>query len=315
MVRHPLDGWVMVICNPVSGSGQGRLLLEKVERALSKAGVTYRSEITTGRRDATRLARSALLAGCSSLVAIGGDGTLFETINGSMPRAGETNIRSSEVAVGLVQAGRGSDFGRSAGIPSDVDAACERLVEGSTTLIDLGHVTYTTMRGEERQAYFANAAGMGFDAEATVRANAAPHLMGGTVPYLSSLFSTLVTYHNKRMEVSFEGGKARRGRANSIVVANGQFFGGGMKIAPDARLSDGLFDVVTLGNFSKMELVRNIPRVYTGSHIEHPLVSVTRAGYLTVRSPDRLLLQADGEVLGKSPATFRVVPQALRLIA
>jgi YegS/Rv2252/BmrU family lipid kinase len=186
-------------------------------------------------------------------------------------------------------------------------------LQGRTTRIDLGHVTYRALKGEERARHFANAAGMGFDAEVTVRANASPFGAGGTIPYLSSLFATLGTYRNKRVQVKVDG-EEWRARINSIIVANGQYFGGGMKIAPEAQLSDGEFDVVVLGDLGKIDLVRNVPRVYDGSHVTHPKVTVSSARRVEVDSPDRLLLQADGEVLGMAPATFTIVPSALRII-
>jgi YegS/Rv2252/BmrU family lipid kinase len=312
---HPLDGWVMVICNPVSGSGKGLALLSVLRRKLDDADVRYASEVTQRRGDAARLAHGAVVSGCSSIIAIGGDGTLFEVVNGMMSQ-NEPGVPfgfGNDVAVGLVQAGRGSDFGRSIGIPTDPQAACERILQGRTVTIDLGFVSYSSFRGEKRARYFANAAGMGFDAEVTVRANSGPKGLGGTIPYLSSLFMTLGTYRNKHVEVKVDG-EAWRAQVNSIIVANGQYFGGGMKIAPEAQLSDGEFDVVVLGDLGKIDLVRNVPRVYDGSHVAHPKVRVMSGKTIEVESPDHLLLQADGEVLGTAPATFTLVPSALRVI-
>lgn len=307
----------MVVCNPISGSGHGLERLKAVKRTLERAGVRYDSEVTERRGQAAQLARQAVMAGCSALVVIGGDGTFFEAVNGAMLGAEPGAPPPSEeggVALGLIQAGRGSDFGRSVGIPSDIEAACARLVNGRTVRVDLGHVYYRSFRGKRRARYFANAAGMGFDAEVTVRANAAPRALGGTVPYLSSLLMTLGTYRNKRISVRLDGGEPRQARVNSIVMANGQYFGGGMRIAPDAQLADGQFDVVMLGDLGKLDLVRNVPRVYEGSHLTHPKVDVMRARHVEIQSPDRLLLQADGEVLGTAPAVFTIVPSALRLI-
>lgn len=316
MTSNLTDGWLMVVCNPVAGGGRGPAALSVLRRYLDAEGVRYRSETTQQRGDAVRLARSAVLAGCSAVIAVGGDGTLFEVVNGVMNPASpcdETGIEGS-VAVGLVQAGRGSDFGRSAGIPSDVEAACERLLEGRTQLIDLGHVEYTSFTGARQARFFANAAGLGFDAEVTRRANAAPRALGGTVPYLSSLLATLGTYRNKPVSVQVDETEEWQSRINSLVVANGQYFGGGMKIAPDALLSDGDLQVVVLGDMTKLDLIRNVPRVYDGSHITHPKVSTMAARRIAVSSTARLLLQADGEMLGTAPALFRVVPSALRLI-
>jgi diacylglycerol kinase (ATP) len=308
-------GWTMVICNPVSGSGLGYHKLSTVRRTLDSAGIRYTSGITKGRGHATVLARAAVMAGCGAVVAIGGDGTFHEVVNGVLGPAGTVRDDArTAVAVGLIQAGRGSDFGRSVGIPSDLDAACARLISGRTQAIDLGHVRYHSFKGEQRSRYFANSAGVGFDAEVTLRANSAPRVLGGTIPYLSSLLLTLGTYRNKRIVLRSDGDTEWRGRVNSMVVANGQYFGGGMKIAPEALLTDSRLDVVILGDLGKIDLVRNVPKVYDGSHLTHPKVRTLRASQIEASSPDRLLLQADGEILGLAPATFTVVPLALRLI-
>ncbi len=316
MDKNLTDGWLMVICNPVAGGGRGLAALAMLKRILDAEGVRYVSEMTHRRGDAVRLARSAVLQGCSAVVAVGGDGTLFEVVNGVMNPAGPGNESRERagIAVGLLQAGRGSDFGRSAGIPSDVEAACERLLEGRTQMIDLGHVTYTSFRGAEQSRFFANAAGLGFDAEVTVRANAAPRALGGTVPYLTSLLTTLGTYRNKPVSVRVDDEGEWHAHVNSVVVANGQFFGGGMKIAPNALLADGEFDIIVLGDMSKLDLMLNVPRVYDGSHVTHPKVRTMRGRRIEVNSSTRVLLQADGEVLGTAPALFRIAPSALRLI-
>ena len=313
MEKSFLDGWMMLICNPVSGTGRGAERLAVCRRLLDRAGLRYASAMTQGRGDAARTARSAVIAGCSAVVVIGGDGTFFEAVNGIMP-AEPPEGGIAPVPIGLIQAGRGSDFGRSAGLPTDVETACARLLGGRTETIDLGHVTFTAFNGNPQGRYFANAAGLGFDAEVARRANSGPRVMGGTVTYLGSLLATLGTYRNKRVRLQIDSESKWDDRANSIVIANGQFFGGGMKIAPEARLSDGQFSVVILGNLGKLDLISNVPKVYDGSHASHPKVRMLSGKQIEVTSPDRLLLQADGEVLGTAPATFSVVPGALRLI-
>jgi YegS/Rv2252/BmrU family lipid kinase len=310
-----MDGWTMVVCNPVSGSGKGRACLAVVRRALDDAGVTYAYDVTRGRGHAAQLARSAVCSGCSAVVAIGGDGTFFEVVNGVMnPAEVDGGQEPSRVAVGLVQAGRGSDFGRSIGVPADMEEASERLLDGRTRVIDLGFATFLGFDGKERSRYFANAAGLGFDGEVTLRANAGPRIFGSTIPYLNSLVRTLIKYRNKRISVKLDGAEPWSAVANSIVIANGQYFGGGMKIAPDAHLSDGLLNITLLGDLGKVDLIRNLPRVYDGSHVTHPKVRILSARNVEITSPERVLLQADGEVLGTAPASFRVVPAALRMI-
>jgi len=305
---------VMLVCNPIAGSRRGTAYLSQVRRALDAEGIAYSSEMSQHQGHAVHLARAAVETGCRAVVAIGGDGTFHEVVNGVMQAADANTNAERRVAVGLVQAGRGSDFGRSAGLPADIDSAISRLLVGRTQDIDLGHVKYLGFDGEEQSRYFANSAGLGFDAEVTQRANSAPRALGGTIPYLSSLLMTLGTFRNKRVTFKSGDGPVWHGRINSMVVANGQYFGGGMKIAPDAEIADGQFDVIILGDLGKVDLVVNVPRVYDGSHLTHPKVRSFRSSYLEASSQDRLLLQADGEVLGMAPASFSVKPAALRLI-
>ncbi len=313
MEKNFLNGWMMLICNPVSGTGKGAERLATCRRLLDRSGIRYASATTRGRGDAARIARSAVASGCSSVVAIGGDGTFFEVVNGIMPAQPHDDV-AAPVPLGLIQAGRGSDFGRSTGLPTDVEAACARLLTARTETIDLGHVTYRSFDGPVQSRYFANAAGLGFDAEVARRANRGPRVMGGTVTYLGSLLATLGSYRNKRVHLHIDSEPMWKDRANSVVIANGQFFGGGMKIAPEASLSDGKFSIVILGNLGKLDLIRNVPKVYDGSHASHPKVRMLPGKQIEVTSPDRLLLQADGEVLGTAPASFTVVPGALQLI-
>ncbi|HET9494737.1 MAG TPA: diacylglycerol kinase family protein [Chloroflexia bacterium] len=310
MDKHPLSGWVMVICNPVSGGGRGLTLLPLVRRTLESAGVRYVAGTTGGRWHAAQLARSAVEGGCSAVIAIGGDGTLFEVVNGVMyPGEG-----AGDTAVGLVMAGRGSDFGRSLGIPFDAEVAASQLLEGRTRRVDLGLANFEVAGGRRLTRYFANAAGLGFDAEVAVRSNAGPRILGGTIPYLTALLTTLGRYRNKHVTVTLDDNEPWTARVNSVVIANGQFFGGGMKVAPDALLTDGELEVVVIGDFGKVELVRNVPRVYDGSHITHAKVMVYRARHVEVTSTDRMLLQADGEVLGRAPASLSIVPLALKFL-
>jgi diacylglycerol kinase family enzyme len=144
-------------------------------------------------------------------------------------------------------------------------------------------------------------------------ANRSPKVLGGTITYLACLFTSLVTYRNKNVELSFDGQHAR-GRVNSVVVCNGRYLGGGMFMAPDASFDDGIFDVVILGNLNKLEVVANLPRVYKGTHLTHPKVSLCHAREIHVEARERMFLQADGELIGEAPATFQIVPRTLRVL-
>jgi YegS/Rv2252/BmrU family lipid kinase len=251
------------------------------------------------------LARQAVASGCRLIVAVGGDGTMHEVVNGMVT---EAEIPDG-VMLGAVSCGTGSDFARTVGLLQEPLDAARRLLHGEDRRVDLG-VIHCWRAGEEVVEYFPNAAGLGFDGEVALRVNQRSKAGGGTIPYLISLVLTLVTYENKPVVVTLDD-RTLTLRSNFVTVANGRYFGGGMHIAPDARPDDGLFDVVIAGDVTKLELLLQVPRVYRGTHLAHPKVDVYRSSTVRVESDERVVLQADGEYVGEAPATFRLLPGAL----
>jgi diacylglycerol kinase (ATP) len=155
-------------------------------------------------------------------------------------------------------------------------------------------------------------AGLGFDGETCVRVNRMSKRISGTLPYLTGLVMTLVSYRNKDVKLTFNG-QHLEGRFNSVIVCNGQYFGGGMWVGPQAVPDDGIFDVVILGNLNKPEFLWNVPRVYKGTHLTHPKVQHFQARSLLVESAQPMFIQAEGELVGEAPVEFRMLPAALNL--
>jgi YegS/Rv2252/BmrU family lipid kinase len=242
-------------------------------------------------------------------VAIGGDGTLNEVINGLVIEG----IADPTVKLGIIAGGTGSDSVRTLGIPHDYRAACHRVLRGKPDCIDLGLITCVS-EGREVQRYFLNVAGLGFDGEVAERANRSSKALGGTIPFLSSLFVKLLTYRNKTVEITLDGQQYLQQKANSVIVCNGRYAGGGMHIGPNAALDDGLFDVIIIGDTGKLEIIANVPRIYRGTHLSHPKVDEYRARQIQVKAQEPMLLQADGELIGEAPATFQIIPQALHVL-
>jgi diacylglycerol kinase (ATP) len=298
----------LFIVNPVAAGGKTGKVWTSIEEELRSLGLSFDHRFTDAPGHATILAREGVEKGYDMVVAVGGDGTVNEVVNGLMSPGGD----KAEAILGVVITGRGSDLARTIGIPSHYREACARLAGERTTTIDLGLAEFYSEE-QPRQRYFVNVGGGGFDAEVAERANRAPNFMGGTIPYLSSLVTTLTTYQNKSVELILDEEEPIEMVANSVIVANCQYFGGGMRIAPDADPHDGLFDVVTIGDIDKMEFLMTVPKVYDGTHITHPQVDVYRARRVEVRSKQRLLLQVEGEVCGEAPFTFQIVPSALRI--
>jgi YegS/Rv2252/BmrU family lipid kinase len=313
-------GPAYVIVNPASAYGKTRQRWPAVEKALRAHGLDFTATFSERRRHAELLARQAASEGYRLLVAVGGEGTLLEMVNGL---AGVDGRVSPDLTLGVLPSGTGSDFARFLGIPRDPVAAVARLTGEETTTLDLGVVECAPFvsAGAEASAegpqgtvkrYFLNVAGLGFDGEVVERVESRPKPVGGTIPYLYNLFLSLVTYRNKDVTVQYNG-RILSARFNSVIAANGAYFGGGMFVAPNASANDGLFELVLLGDLNKAEVVANLPRLYKGTHITHPKVTVLRAREIQASARQRALIQADGELVGLSPATFRIIPQALRM--
>lgn len=297
-----------LIVNPVAANGAVGKNWPHLRDFLQTKGAKFDAVLTEKPGHATQLARQALDEGHQTIVAVGGDGTVNEVLNGLMVEG----ATASEVMLGIIPWGTGADFSRSLGIPHDYRGACGHLLRFETRLVDVGKIT-CLREGREVERYFINAAGLGFDGEVAELANRSPKVLGGTMTYLACLFISLVTYRNKNVEFSFDGQHVR-GRLNSVIVCNGRYLGGGMFMAPEASFDDGIFDVVILGNLNKLEVVANLPRVYKGTHLTHPKVSLCHAREVHVEARERMFLQADGELIGEAPATFQVVPRALRVV-
>ena len=296
-----------VIVNPVAGAYSTRRKWPRISRLLKHVGLSFDYQYTEGAGHAIELARAATGDGYRYVVAVGGDGTVNEVANGIIHAQGASNT-----ALGVISTGTGSDFARSVGIPRHYITACSSLTGSRRSLIDVGVVEYRS-KGQSLRRFFVNAAGIGFDAAAVETTERLPKYFGGTVPYLAGLLRTLVGYQNKSVVLRI-GDKVEAARILSVVVANGSYFGGGMHVAPEASLNDNLLDVVVIGDVGKFDLLKSLPMVYKGTHGTHPKVTMEKAAKISVESSERVLVHADGELLGEGPASFWLLPAALSIV-
>ena len=246
------------------------------------------------------LARRAVEEGAKIVVAAGGDGTLNEVVNGLM----ESGEDRRNVTLGLLPLGTGNDFARCIGLGTDLKLAVETLFNGKSQSVDVG---------QAQGRWFINIAGCGFDAIVAERVNRGFRLLHGTSAYLAAIAHSLL--HLKAAELTLTlDGETHHIRALMCSVANATSYGGGMKVTPDARIDDGLFDICLLADAGRMEFVRAFPCVFKGSHITHPKVTMLRARNVYIESDPPLPLLIDGEVLGTTPVTFTLVPNALQIL-
>ena len=299
--------YARVIVNPAAGANSTQRKWPRISRLLRHVGLAFDFEYTEGIGHAIELARAATSDGYQYLVAVGGDGTVNEVANGILH-----STDSGNVILGIVSTGTGSDFVRSVGIPRDYTSACSCLTSQRRLVIDVGIVEFKS-KGQTLQRFFVNAAGVGFDATVVEATEKLPKYFGGTIPYLVGLIMTLFSYKNKSVVLNVDN-EAESGRVLNVAVANGGYLGGGMHIAPEAELDDSLLDVVIVGDIGKFELLKALPMVYKGTHINHPKVRMKKARRITVESPERMLVYADGELLGEGPASFWLMPSALSVV-
>ena len=298
---------VKVIVNPVAGAYSTRRKWPIISKLLKGIGLTFDFQYTEGIGHAIELARAAASDGYRFLVAVGGDGTVNEVANGILHSTG-----AARTALGIISTGTGSDFIRSVGIARDFHSACSALTSSRRLAIDVGVVEYQS-QGKTLQRFFVNAAGVGFDAAVVKETERLPKYFGGTVPYIAGLLRTLFIYKNKPVVVRV-GDEVENHRVLNVAVANGGYLGGGMHIAPQAELGDSLLDMVMVGDMGKFELIKELPTVYKGTHINHPKVRMKKATHIAIESPETVLVYADGELLGECPASFWIKPAALSIV-
>jgi YegS/Rv2252/BmrU family lipid kinase len=296
-----------VIVNPVAGARSTRRKWPIISRLLERIGLTFDFNYTEGVGHAMELARIAASDGYRYLVAVGGDGTVNEVANGILH-----STNASTTTLGVVSTGTGSDFARSAGLARDYTTACANLTSSKRLTIDVGLVEYQR-DGKRQERFFVNSAGVGFDAAVVKETERLPKFFGGTIPYVAGMLRTLVSYKNKDIVLKV-GDEEESRRVLNVAVANGNYCGGGMRIAPEAKLDDRLLDVVIIGDMGKLELLKEFPTVYKGTHINHPKVSMRKVTNVSIESAEPMLVYADGEMLGECPASFRVVPATLSLV-
>lgn len=300
-------GPLVVIANPRAGGGRVAAELPEIERNLLSKGLEYRIVETEGPGHATRLAREALAEGARFLVAVGGDGTVHEVVNGMLE---EDRPVVEGAVLGVVAAGSGSDFVKTFGLPGDAARATAHLAGENTYPLDVGKVVYTTDDGGVEARYFPNIAEAGLGGSVVARAARLPKLFGRS-RYFFGFWLTLPGFRPATVRVQADR-RAYEGRAHNVVVANCQFYGGGMRISPRSYPGDGFLDVLIFRG-PRSDSFTMLPKVYRGEHVPHPHIVEFKARAIRVEADRPLRIEADGEVLGKTPASFEVIPQPIRL--
>jgi YegS/Rv2252/BmrU family lipid kinase len=301
-----------VVMNPTSAGGRTHRRWPATARALRSAGLTIDLHPTRAPGDATTAVRSALRDGHRTILAAGGDGTLNEVVNGFFDEHGAPI--GGDARLGMLPSGTGGDFRRAAGIPANPAAAARLIAGGSVRHIDAGRLEFD----DGRRRFFINIADCGMGGEVVARINRSPRKAGGvwgSAMFLSASLSTLWGYAARLARIEIDGTSMDR-TVRSVVVANGTHFGGGMRVAPDAELDDGQFDVVVIGDSGRSRALTGILSLYRGRHVHRPEVEVyrARAVRVTCESPP-MLFDVEGEQVGTTPATLTCLPRTITICA
>ncbi|HYL70543.1 MAG TPA: diacylglycerol kinase family protein [Candidatus Dormibacteraeota bacterium] len=302
----------LVVVNPASAGGRTGRHWAEVATLMLDAGLDFETYRTTAPGDATRAVRAALREGRTRVVAVGGDGTLNEVVDGFFAEDG-TRL-APDAVLGLVPSGTGGDFRKAAGVPADSREAVRLLASGQTRRIDAGRIDFDS--GARR--HFINIADCGLGGEVVARVNRSRFKGGGargTAVFLWQSLAALWTFGAHPVTVRVDTERFD-GAVQSVVVANGRYFGGGMHIAPDAALDDGLFDVVIVEARGRVRSLRGLPSLYRGRHLGEPGVSVLRGATVRIETPGApLLFDVEGEQIGATPATLTCLAGAIRVCA
>lgn len=314
-VAAPRERMLHIIVNPASGNGRAGRSWHGLAADLSLRGFDFEVRFTEKRGDATAFARDYAERGAATVLAVGGDGTVNEIVNGLICDGALVN---PETRLAIASTGTGKDLVRTLGTRS-LASTLDALEAGHEITIDVGKITFHAVEdGAPLSRYFTNVADLGLGADVARRIENASSgkALGGLVSYLVQAVKTIRVFEGKEIRLALDGVETFEGRAQMVVFCNGRYFAGGMHIAPDASLHDGLLDVFVLEDVSRRELLSSLlPRVYLGRHVGRKGVHRFKSASARVDTPDPFLVELDGEQPGSSPVEVEVLPGALTVVA
>ncbi len=287
-----------IILNPVSGKGKGIKAERLITEVLNKQKLEFEIVHTKEPFHGIELARQAVKDGWPAIIAAGGDGTMGEVLNGLMAEQKE------ETHFGFIPTGTGNDFARSLNIPLDMKEAVDLLVNPGVKLMDIG---------KEREGYFAIITGLGFPAEVMAAANNYKGPLRGPLVITWSVIRTIRELKPQRVELTLDNEKKEMD-IKAIFVLNTPFTGGGLNIAPEAKIDDGFLDIVVIKGIGKLDLLMTLPKTYKGKHVGHPGIEFFRSKKVKIETDRPLKKLFDGNVYGNSPIEAEVLPLVLPVL-
>jgi diacylglycerol kinase (ATP) len=308
----------LVIVNPSSAGNSTRSAWPAIASDLATHFGAFNCAFTEKPGDGRTIAARGAREGRSLIIACGGDGTISEVANGILESG-------CDMELGILPSGTGGDFRRTLKIPTRTSDAASILRSGQTRRIDVGRASYINHTGVEETRYFLGVASFGMSTHIIkrVKANdsrwlptASSGWLGGKLSFAISTTQTTLDAPKTSIIVQLDNGRERRLTVSNLCIANARYFGGGMKVAPAAELDDGQFDVINIGEMSALKIMANVRKLYRGTHLGMAEVSQARARIITARparNNEQIAIEVDGELPGRLPARFEILPLALRV--
>lgn len=301
-----------VIVNPNAGKKRGLKDWGKIKSLLEANSLRFYVSFTERQHDAIQYTQDAILQGYRRFIVVGGDGTMNEVVNGVFLQKSVSGI---EITLAMIPIGTGNDWVKIFNIPKVYEQSIKLIAEGKTEIQDAGLVHYIDDANSEKKRYFANIAGVGFDAIVTDRTNRLKDKgKSGVLLYFYSLLVSLLHFRSPSVLLEIDGVKVS-GEIFSISIGIGRFKGGGMITLPNSVIDDGLFDLTVIKKMRRREVIRNVSKLYNGTILSHPKVEAYQAQTIFLDANPKIKLEADGESLGHSPFKFEILPNAVKVIS
>ena len=291
---------ILVIYNPIAGRGRAKKHWPEVQKALINAAIEFDVVATSAPLEAVTLAEKAATK-YSTVIAVGGDGTVHEVVNGLLRASSE----GETIALGVIPLGNGDDFAKMippqttiGGKVFDWHVAIEKITQGQTKLFDVGRISGDQLRSEQNNnpQYFMNGMDIGFGAQAALNFTKVPSFLTGIAAYLAAIMKTLIDYHIPKVSIQIDDQPAFEQSTTMTAITNGRCFGSGFWVCPDAQVDDGLLDVMVTQSVGRLKILSLIPKIMKGTHVNEPILKNYRARRIVIKSEQSLVVEADGEI-------------------
>jgi diacylglycerol kinase (ATP) len=304
---------IHIVVNPTAGSGKAKrvaqTLLQKIRNI---SGSDINVSFTKEKNDATFLTRNAIFNGAKLIIAVGGDGTINEVVNGFY----EDGIQLNPFCeLGIINCGTGGGYARALNSPESTEQQIELLFQPMSLVLDLGRITCQDQSGKTFSRLFVNECQTGIGSKFASIVGKNSKIFGGTIAFGFAAMVQAILMQALKLEIGYDDEAFQEFCLIGLIVGNGTECAGGMKLTPDAELNDGFFDVLSIHDMSVAQRLLNLSKVYSGTHILSPHFSIKRCKKLKIRSDTKVSLEADGEMLGNSPFDIEILPAAIRVKA